>query len=185
MSVPITIFVLLGLAFLYVIFVYNALASLIVRIKEAWSQIDVQLKRRVDLIPNLIETVKAYAKHEKEVFENVTKARASLMGASTPAEIGKADGELTGALKSLFAVAEAYPELKAQEGFLKIQTELSDTEDKVAYSRQFYNSVVREYNEKLVVFPTNFFGSMFGFKEKEFFEANEAERQSIKVNFDN
>jgi len=185
MNVTITAFVLVGLAILYLVFVYNSLASLVVRIKEAWSQIDVQLKRRVDLIPNLVESVKAYAKHEKEVFENVTKARAALMGASTPSEIGKADGELTGALKSLFAVAEAYPELKAQDGFVKLQTELSDTEDKVAYSRQFYNSVVREFNEKLVMFPTNMFGAMFGFKEKEFFEANEAERQSIKVDFSN
>ena len=184
MNVTLTIMILVGLAFLYLIFVYNALASVAVRIKEAWSQIDVQLKRRVDLIPNLVASVKAYAKHEEKIFENVNKARAQLMGAGSPSEIGKADHELTGALKNLFALAEAYPELKAQEGFIKLQTELSDTEDKVAYSRQFYNSVVRELNEKLAVFPTNMFGKLFGFKEREFFEANPSERESIKVNFE-
>lgn len=184
MSVTLTATILLSLTVLYLIIVYNSLASVVVRIKEAWSQIDVQLKRRVDLIPNLVESVKAYAKHEKDVFTEVTNARAALMGASTPEEIGKADVQLTGALKNLFAVAEAYPELKAQEGFIKLQTELSDTEDKVAYSRQFYNSVVREYNEKLVVFPTNVFGTLFGFEEKEFFQVDESERKSIKVDFE-
>jgi LemA protein len=154
-----------------------------VRIQEAWSQIDVQLKRRIDLIPNLVETVKGYATHEKEVFENVTKARAALMGAQTPEQAGQADNMLTGALKTLFAVAEAYPELKAQEGFVKLQSELSDTEDKVAYSRQFYNSTVRDYNSKLVVFPSNLIGNMFGFKSQEFFEAEEAERAAVKVDF--
>jgi len=185
MGVMNIVFLLGGLLVLYLIVVYNSLASLGVRIKEAWSQIDVQLKRRVDLIPNLVETVKAYAKHEKEVFENVTKARASLMGAKSPKEVGAAEGQLEGALKSLFAVAEAYPELKAQDGFINLQKELSDTEDKVAYSRQFYNSVVREFNEKLVVFPTNLFGRLFGFVEKEFFEVEEAERKAVKVDFSN
>jgi LemA protein len=175
--------VLGGLLVLYLIVIYNSLASLVVRIKEAWSQIDVQLKRRVDLIPNLVETVKAYAKHEKEVFENVTKARSSLMGAKSPKEVGAAEGQLEGALKSLFAVAEAYPELKAQDGFINLQKELSDTEDKVAYSRQFYNSVVRDFNEKLVVFPTNIFGKLFGFVEKEFFGVEESERKAVKVDF--
>jgi len=185
MGVQATVFLLVGLLFLYLVFVYNSLASLIVRIKEAWSQIDVQLKRRVDLIPNLVESVKAYAKHEKDVFENVTKARAALMNAKVPSEVGKADMELGSALKSLFAVAEAYPELKAQDGFVKLQSELSDTEDKVAYSRQFYNSVVREFNEKLVVFPTNIFGKIMGFSEKEFFEATDSERAPVKVDFSN
>lgn len=177
------ILIVVALVLLYFMIVYNSLASLKVRIKEAWSQIDIQLKRRIDLIPNLVDTVKAYAKHEKEVFENVTKARSALMEAKTPEDAGKADNELSGALKSLFAVAENYPELKAQEGFVNLQKELSDTEDKVAYSRQFYNTVVREYNEKLVVFPTNFVGKLFGFAAQEFFEATEAERASVKVGF--
>ena len=184
MSVMTITILLIGLFLLYLVIVYNSLASLGVRIKEAWSQIDVQLKRRVDLIPNLIETVKAYAKHEKEIFENVSKARSALMGAKSPSEVGKADGELTGALKTLFAVAESYPELKAQDGFINLQKELSDTEDKVAYSRQFYNSVVRELNEKLAVFPTNTIGHLFGFKEREFFEVSDKEREAVKVSFD-
>ncbi len=167
----------------YVLFLYNLLAKMKVRIKEAWSQVDVQLKRRVDLIPNLVETVKGYATHEKEVFENVTKARSALMGAQTPEEAGKADNMLTGALKSLFAVAEAYPELRAQEGFLGLQKELSDTEDKVAYSRQFFNSTVRDFNAKIVTFPNNLVSKLFGFKRQEFFETEEQERKAVKVNF--
>ncbi|KKS17195.1 MAG: LemA family protein, LemA protein [candidate division WWE3 bacterium GW2011_GWC1_41_7] len=177
------VLILLAVPLVYVVLVYNSFASMKVRIQEAWSQIDVQLKRRIDLIPNLVETVKGYATHEKEVFENVTKARAALMGAQTPEQAGQADNMLTGALKTLFAVAEAYPELKAQEGFVKLQSELSDTEDKVAYSRQFYNSTVRDYNSKLVVFPSNLIGNMFGFKSQEFFEAEEAERAAVKVDF--
>lgn len=178
----ILILITVGLV-LYFIAVYNALATLKVKIGEAWSQIDVQLKRRTDLIPNLVETVKGYASHEKEVFENVTKARSALMGATTPEQAGQADNLLTGALKSLFAVAEAYPELKAQDGFVNLQKELSDTEDKVAYSRQFYNSVVRQFNEKIVAFPTNIIAGSLGFKQEQFFEANESERQSVKVDF--
>ncbi len=174
--------ILVVVAFL-IIGLYNSLQKLKVRIKEAWSQIDVQLKRRVDLIPNIVETVKGYASHEKTVFENVTKARSALMGAQNPKEAGVADAALTGALKSLFAVAEAYPELKAQEGFLNLQKELSDTEDKVAYSRQFYNSVVRDYNSKIVVFPANIIAGLFGFKEEVFFEAEESEREAVKVDF--
>jgi LemA protein len=162
---------------------YNTLATLKVKIKEAWSQIDVQLKRRVDLIPNLVETVKGYATHEKEVFENVTKARAALMSANTPAQASAADNQLSGALKTLFAVAEAYPELKAQEGFTNLQHELSDTEDKVAYSRQFFNSVVRQYNEIVVAFPGVIFARLLGFASEEFFEATEAERQPVNVKF--
>ncbi len=175
--------IILVVAAFFIIGVYNSLQTLKVRIKEAWSQIDVQLKRRVDLIPNLVETVKGYAKHEKEVFENVTKARSALMNAKTAKEAGEADNMLTGALKSLFAVAEAYPELKAQEGFLNLQKELSDTEDKVAYSRQFYNSVVRDFNQKLVVFPSNLIAGIFGFKAEEFFAAQEGEREAVKVDF--
>ncbi|HOM77814.1 LemA family protein [Patescibacteria group bacterium] len=177
------ILVLLLLVGFYFVGVYNKLAKLVVRIDEAWSQIDVQLKRRVDLIPNLVETVKGYASHEKEVFEKVTEARSALMSANTVDEKGAADQMLTGALKSLFAVAEAYPELKAQDGFINLQKELSDTEDKVAYSRQFYNSVVRDFNSMLAVFPTNLVGQMFGYTKKSFFEATEEERKGIKVDF--
>lgn len=166
-----------------IIGVYNALVSLKVKIKEAWSQIDVQLKRRADLIPNIVETVKGYAAHEKEVFENVTAARSALLSAKGPKEAGEADQMLGGALGRLFAVAEAYPDLKAQEGFINLQKELSDTEDKVAYSRQFYNSVVRQYNEKIVVFPSSIIAGMFGFKPEEFFEAEEGERAHVQVKF--
>lgn len=180
---PIAILVIILVAAFYIVALYNSLASLKVKISEAWSQIDVQLKRRIDLIPNLVETVKGYAAHEKEVFENVTKARTALMGAKTPEEAGQADTALTGALKNLFAVAESYPELKAQEGFINLQKELSDTEDKVAYSRQFYNSVVRQFNEKIVMFPGNIFAGMLGFKQQPFFEAEEAAKEPVKVQF--
>ena len=183
MSLPIILLVLIVAFVGYFIAIYNSMASLKVKIKEAWSQIDVQLKRRIDLIPNLVETVKGYAKHEKEVFENVTRARAALMGAQTPKDAGVADNMLTGALKSLFAVAEAYPELKASENFSKLQEELAHTEDKVAYSRQFYNSVVRDFNQKIVMFPSNLIAGILGFTQAEFFEAEEAEREAVKVAF--
>ncbi len=183
MSPTLILLVLLALVAFYVVGVYNSLVTLKVRIKEAWSQIDVQLKRRADLIPNLVETVKAYAKHEESVFENVTKARSAMLSAKGPKEAGDAEKELTGALKGLFAIAEAYPELKAQEGFVNLQKELSDTEDKVSYSRQFFNSVVREFNEKIIVFPSNAFAGMFGFTAEEFFEADEKERANVKVSF--
>lgn len=177
------ILVVIALAAVFLISIYNSLVTLKVKIKEAWSQIDVQLKRRIDLIPNLVESVKGYAAHEKEVFENVTKARAALMTAGDPKAAGEADMQLTSALKSLFAVAEAYPELKAQEGFINLQKELSDTEDKVAYSRQFFNSVVRQYNEKIVAFPSNLIAGMFGFKQEAFFEAEAQDREAVKVEF--
>jgi LemA protein len=181
--ITLAIVALFGVLVFYAITVYNKLSKFAVRIEEAWSQIDVQLKRRIDLIPNLVETVKGYADHEKEVFENVTKARSMLMSAGNAKEAAEADNMLTGALKSLFAVAEAYPELKAQEGFMNLQKELSDTEDKVAYSRQFYNSVVRDYNQMLVVFPSNLIGKIFGFSKKEFFEIADADREPVKVDF--
>lgn len=168
---------------LYIWSVYNGLATGKVRIKEALSAIDVQLKRRVDLIPNLIETVKGYAKHEKTVFENVTKARQTLMGAQTPREKAESDNMLSNALKSLFAISENYPDLKASQNFLALQEELSDTENKIAYSRQFYNSNVRDYNTTLVNFPSGMFGKMFGFKKEEFFETEEAEKEPVKVQF--
>ncbi|KKQ76463.1 MAG: LemA family protein [Microgenomates group bacterium GW2011_GWF1_38_5] len=177
------ILVVIALAAVFLISIYNSLVTLKVKIKEAWSQIDVQLKRRIDLIPNLVESVKGYAAHEKEVFENVTKARAALMTAGDAKAAGEADMQLTSALKSLFAVAEAYPELKAQEGFINLQKELSDTEDKVAYSRQFFNSVVRQYNEKIVAFPSNLIAGMFGFTQEAFFEAEAQDREAVKVQF--
>lgn len=177
----------LGFAVVIVIFLigtYNGLVVLKTRIQEAFSGIDVQLKRRADLIPNLVETVKGYAKHEKSVFENVTKARASLMSASGPKEKAEANNALSGALKSLLAVAEAYPELKANENFQELQRQLTDTEDKIAYSRQFYNSNVLEYNTKTKVFPSNLIAGMFAFKEEEFFAANEEERKKVEVKFE-
>ena len=176
---------LIVLLFLYFVGTYNALVILKTRIKEAFSGIDVQLKRRADLVPNLVETVKGYAKHEKEVFENVTKARSALMKAETPKEKAQADNMLTGALKSLFAVAEAYPQLQASQNFQELQRQLEDTEDKVAYARQFYNSNVLEYNTKTKTFPSNLIANTFGFKEEEFFEAKEEERETVKVNFNN
>lgn len=179
----ITIIALIVIALLYVWRIYNKLATGKVNIKEALSSIDVQLKRRIDLIPNLIETVKGYAKHEKAVFENVTKARSALMKADTPHQKAVSDNMLTDALKSLFAVAENYPNLKASDNFLELQKELSDTENKVAYSRQFYNSNVRDYNTTLANFPSGPIGKMFGFKELEFFEAEEAAKEPVKVKF--
>lgn len=182
---PIMISIIVIAAFAaYLWIVYNNLVTLRVHIKEAWSQIDVQLKRRMDLIPNLVETVKGYAKHEKKVFEEVTKARSALLTAHTPAAAGAAYTEMAAALKSLFAVAENYPNLKASETFLQLQKELSDTEDKVAYARQFYNTVVSEYNAKLVVFPNVLLSKQFGFAPEEFFEAGESERKPVTVKFD-
>lgn len=163
--------------------VYNFLATGKVRIKEALSGIDVQLKRRVDLVPNLVETVKGYVRHEKSVLEEVTKARTSLMKASTPHQKAESDNILSNALKSLFAVSESYPDLKASQNFVKLQEELSDIESKIAYARQFYNSNVRDYNTTLANFPSGNIGRIFGFKEEEFFEAEEEERKSVKVSF--
>lgn len=164
--------------------IYNGLIRSRNRVDEAWSDIDVQLKRRYDLIPNLIETVKGYAKHEKEVFEKVTKARTEAMGAQTVGEKDKAENVLSGALKSLFAVAEAYPELKANENFGKLQDELTDTEDKIQASRRFYNGNVRDFNTKIQVFPTNLFAQTLGFKAYEFFEVEtEAEKENVKADF--
>lgn len=183
MSIFFVIIALLGVFVLYLIYIYNSLMSLKVKIEEAWSGIDVQLKRRIDLIPNLVETVKGYAEHEKELFDRVTKARAAVINASNHKDAMEANNQLTGALKSLFAVAEAYPDLKAQEGFIKLQEELSDTESKIAYSRQFYNSVVRDFNSKLVMFPSNIVAKILGLKQEEFFEAQEGERESVKVSF--
>lgn len=168
---------------LYLVATYNGLIVLKTRIQEALSGIDVQLKRRADLIPNLVETVKGYAKHEKEVFENVTKARSALMTAENIHDKAQADNMLTGALKSLFAVVEAYPELKANTNFQDLQRQLEDTEDKVAYSRQFYNSNVLDYNAKIQLFPSNIVANVFGFTAFDFFKADDEDRKEVKVKF--
>jgi len=167
----------------YLVSTYNGLVVLKTRIQEAFSGIDVKLQRRADLIPNLVETIKGYAKHEKEVFENVTKARSALMTADNVHAKAEADNMLTGALKSLFAVAEAYPELKANTNFQDLQRQLEDTEDKVAYSRQFYNSNVLDFNAKIQMFPTNLLAGMLGFTAFEFFKADESERKKVDVKF--
>lgn len=159
---------------------YNGLVRAKVRVDEAWSDITVQLKRRADLIPNLVSAVKGYAKHEKTVFEDVTKARANTINAQGPAEAAKAENQFQAALKSLFAVAEAYPDLKASENFKHLQAELVDTEDKIQASRRFYNGSARDLNTKIKVFPTNIFAGMLGFKPREFFEVDESEKASIQ-----
>ncbi|OGY20982.1 MAG: hypothetical protein A2126_03070 [Candidatus Woykebacteria bacterium GWB1_45_5] len=175
--------VIIGIA-AYVIGIYNGLQVTKMRVAESWSGIDVQLKRRTDLIPNLVETVKGYAKHEREVFQKVTEARSALMGAKDAKEAAAADNMLTGALKSLFAVAENYPELKASDNFKELQDELSDTETKIAAARQFYNSNVLDYNTKIKVLPSSIVAGAFGFTQSEFFEAEEAEREPVKVKFE-
>lgn len=170
-------------------YIYNSLVRLNIRTEEAWSDIEVQLKRRLDLIPNLVETVKSYAKHERGVFEEVTAARSAMLKAEGPKEAGQAENMLEGALKSIFAVAEAYPDLKANQNYLDLQNELVDTEDKIQASRRFYNGAVRDFNTKRRVFPTNIFAGILGFKtDKEFFEVDEAEAEAankpVEVNFD-
>jgi LemA protein len=155
---------------LYLWSTYNGLVTLNVRVEEAWSDITVQLKRRADLIPNLIEAVKGYAKHEKEVFENVTAARAATTNASTPTEAAAAEGFMQSALKSIFAVAEAYPDLQASENFQQLQTELVDTENKIQASRRFYNGGVRDFNTMILVFPNNLWARQLGFGKRDFFE---------------
>ena len=178
------ILVVLVVVVLWLVFTYNRLVTLRNRTKEALSDIDVQTKRRYDLIPNLVETVKGYAAHERQVFEKVTEARTRAMGAQGNAAKAEAENMLSGALKTLFAVAENYPQLKANENFLKLQDELSDTENKIQAARRFYNGNVRDLNTKLETFPTNLIGKSLGFGPFEFFEAaNEAEREPVKVKF--
>jgi len=162
---------------------YNELVKLRNRTKEAWADIDVQLKRRYDLIPNLVETVKGYAVHERELFERVTQARAQAIGAKTIKEKGEAENALSSTLKSLFAVAESYPDLKASANFLELQRELTDTEDKIQAARRFYNTNVRDMNIRVETFPTNIIAAMFGFARVEFFGAEEAEKEPVKVKF--
>ena len=177
------IIIVVALALLYLLVIYNGLATARNRIAEALSQIDIQLKRRTDLIPNLVETVKGFAKHEKDVLENVTKARSSLMTAGTTQEKAEANNALSQTLKSLFAVAESYPDLKSSQNFMELQAELSDTENKIAYSRQFYNSNVLDYNNKIIVFPSSIIANSFGFKKAEFFQASEEDKKEVQVKF--
>ena len=179
----IAVWIVLGvvvLAALYLMVIYNGLVRLNVRVSEAWSDITVQLKRRYDLIPNLVNIVKGYAAHEKGVFEKVTAARANAMNAQGPAETAKTENALSGTLKSLFAVAEAYPDLKASQNFQQLQTDLVDTEDKIQASRRFYNGSARDLNIKIKVFPNNIFANMLGFKDREFFEVEGEEATDVQ-----
>jgi len=179
--------ILLGIIAAVVVFfvgIYNSLVTLRNRCQNAWAQVDVQLRRRYDLIPNLVETVKGYAKHESETFQKVTEARSNAMNAQNVKDQGQAENMLSGALKSLFAVAESYPELKANQNFLMLQEELAGTEGKIAYSRQFYNDSVMKFNTKQQVFPSNVVAGMFKFEEMEYFEIDEeAAREPVKVEF--
>lgn len=178
--------IVLGLVVLFVAIAIGAYNTLVLkrnRVRNGWSQIDVQLKRRIDLIPNLVETVKGYAAHEKAIFERIAEARSLAINAQGPAESAKANNMLSDTLKTLFAVVENYPNLKANENFLKLQEELSGTENKIAFSRQFYNDVVMDYNNSTQMFPSNLFAGMFGFKQAEFYTVPEAEREAPKVKF--
>ena len=177
------ILVVVVLLVMFVISNYNALVQLRNNVKDQWAQIDVQLKRRFDLIPNLVETVKGYAKHEKETLEGVVKARNTYLAASTPEAQMEADGELTKAVSKLFALSEAYPDLKANENFVSLQNDLKDTEDKIASARQFYNDVVLKYNDQVEVFPGSIIAKMFNFKEEAYFKASETERENVQVKF--
>ncbi len=186
MAALIAVLVLIGivvLALIVLVAIYNGLVRSRFRVKEAWSGIDVQLKRRASLIPNLVETVKGYAAHERETLENVTAARARLQQAGTPAQAAEANNMLTQTLRSLFAVAEQYPDLKANQNFLELQRELSDIEEKIAYARQFYNTNVLSYNTKTQTFPSVIMANMFGFQASEFFEAEAEAREDVKVSF--
>ena len=178
------ILAILAVVFLWVVFIYNSLIKFKNRAQEAWADIDVQLKRRYNLIPNLVETVKGYASHEKEIFTKVTEARAKAMGAKDPKEKGQAENMLSDTLKSLFAVSENYPDLKASANFLELQRELRDTEDKVQASRRFYNGNVRDLNIKLESFPANLIVGILGFKKMDLFELTEPEkRETPKIKF--
>ena len=178
----IAVWIIIGVVVLIGIFLwvtYNSLVTLRVRVEVAWSDINVQLKRRLDLIPNLVETVKGYAKHESGVFEAVTDARANVINANGVKETAAAENQFEGALKSLFAVAEAYPDLKANQNFVELQRELVDTEDKIQGSRRFYNSGVTSLNTKIQTFPANVVAGMFGFKNRDFFEVDAAEQAAV------
>ena len=183
MIVGIVVGVLVVLLILVFILSYNGLVRLRNRIDNAWSQIDVQLKRRYDLIPNLVETVKGYAAHERGVFESVTQARANAISAEGPAQQAQAENVLSGALKSLFAVAEAYPDLKANQNFLNLQEELTSTEDRIAYARQFYNDSVLSYNNRIQTVPSSVIAGMFNFEKREYFEGDPEATGPVKVEF--
>jgi LemA protein len=179
------LWIVLGAVALLAVFLwvtYNALVTLKIRVDEAWSDITVQLKRRLDLIPNLINTVKGYAAHESGVFEKVTEARANALNAQGPQQTAAAENQFEGALKSLFAVAEAYPDLKANENFVELQRELVDTEDKIQAARRFYNGGVRDYNTKLQIFPSNIVAGLLGFKSREFYEVEDRAEVEQPVN---
>lgn len=185
MSIITIILIIVAVIVLWVIASFNSLVRLVNRTKEAWADIEVQLKRRYDLIPNLVSTVKGYATHENTAFEKVTAARSAAMGATSAGDKAKAEGELTGTLKSLFAVAEAYPDLKANTNFLELQRELSDTENKIQAARRFYNGNVRDLNIAIEVFPTNMLAGPFGFKKMDLFDLgdNDAAQQPVEVKF--
>lgn len=169
---------------LWLVGAYNGLITLRNRVDEAWSDIDVQLKRRSDLIPNLLETVKGYAKHEKDLFTKVTELRTAALAAKTPADRADKENQMSQALKSIFAVAENYPDLKASQNFSELQAELTDTEDKIQAARRFYNGNVRDFNTRIQVFPTNIFAKNLGFSAREMFEAAASERENVHVSFD-
>ncbi|MDI6858450.1 MAG: LemA family protein [Dehalococcoidia bacterium] len=177
------VIVIVVLMVLFTLGIYNGLVRSKVRTQEAWSGIDVQLKRRADLVPNLVETVRGYAEHERAVFENVTRARSMLQQAEGPAQAAEANNQLTQALRSLFAVAENYPQLRASENFMALQQELSDIEEKIAYARQFYNRNVTDFNSRILVVPNVFIARMFNFQPFEFFEAEEGAREAPEVSF--
>lgn len=179
----IILIIVIILILLWVVSVYNSLVRLRNRVKDQWAQIDVQLKRRFDLIPNLVETVKGYTKHESETLESVVKARNTYVTATTPEAQMKADGELTQAISKLFALTESYPDLKANTNFQSLQEELTTTESKIASARQFYNDTVLTYNNKVEMVPSNIIAGIFKFKKEAFFEAQEAERENVKVKF--
>jgi LemA protein len=183
MGIGLIVLIVIGVIALWFVGTYNGLIRLKNRVDEAWSDIDVQLKRRYDLIPNLVNTVKGYATHEKELFEKVTEARTRAMNAGTTADKAEAENMLSGTLKTLFAVSENYPDLKANTNFLELQRELSDTENKIQASRRFFNGNVMEYNTKIQVFPTNMFAGMLNFVKRDFFEIEGAEREPVKVAF--
>jgi LemA protein len=184
MGAFVLLLIIIGAVAIIAIGMYNSLVTLRNRCDNGWSQIDVQLRRRYDLIPNLVETVKGYAKHEREVFEKVTQARAAAASAQTVKAQAEADNMLTGALKSLFAVAEAYPDLKANQNFLMLQEELAGTESKIAYARQFYNDTVMKFNMRQQVFPSSIIANMFGFKPRDYFQIEEEiAKGPVKVQF--
>lgn len=183
MNTGVIIGIVAGVILLFVILLYNGLIRLRNQVKNSWAQIDVQLKRRNDLIPNLVESVKGYMKHEKNVLENITKARSAVLGAKTVEDKAKASNMLSQTLKSLFAVSENYPQLKANENFIQLQEEITGTENKISYARQHYNDIIMVFNTKIQVFPNNIFAGMLNFGQEASFEATEAEKKNVKVQF--